>query len=62
MNTETKVGIFVIACALLLGITVYFVGNEQWGHHTTPYKTYLRYAGGIGPGSPVLFGASPPAK
>src|SRR5262249_36588705 len=34
----------------------YFVGNEQWGHHLTPYKTYLRYAGGIGPGSAVLFG------
>ena len=56
MNTETKVGIFVISCALLLGITVYFVGNEQWGHHLTPYKTYLRYAGGVEPGTPVLFG------
>ena len=56
MNTETKVGIFVITCALLLGVTVYFVGNEQWGHHFTLYKTYLHYAGGIGPGSAVLFG------
>jgi phospholipid/cholesterol/gamma-HCH transport system substrate-binding protein len=56
MNTETKVGIFVISCTLLLGITVYCVANEQWGHHLTPYKTYLRYAGGVGPGSAVLFG------
>jgi hypothetical protein len=29
VNTETKVGIFVIACAVLLAATVYFVGDEQ---------------------------------
>ena len=56
MNTETKVGTFVIVCLLLLGVTVYFVGNEQWGNHLMPYRTYLRYAGGIGPGTQVLFG------
>ena len=56
MNTETKVGIFVIVCLLLLGVTVYYVGNEQWGRHVTAYKTYLRYAGGISAGSEVLFG------
>ena len=56
MNTEVKVGIFVIVCLLLLGVTVYYVGNEQWGSHVTPYRTYLRYAGGIGAGSEVLFG------
>ena len=56
MNTEAKVGTFVIGCLALLGITVYYVGNEHWGHHLTPYRTYLRYAGGIGPGSEVLFG------
>ena len=56
MNTEIKVGIFVIVCLLLLGVTVYYVGNEQWGSHVTRYKTYLRYAGGIGAGSEVLFG------
>ena len=56
MNTEAKVGTFVIICLLLLGVTVYYVGNEQWGRHLTPYKTYLRYAGGVGPGSEVLFG------
>jgi len=50
------VGTFVIICLLLLGVTVYYVGNEQWGRHLTPYKTYLRYAGGVGPGSEVLFG------
>jgi len=56
VNTEAKVGTFVIICLLLLGVTVYYVGNEQWGRHLTPYKTYLRYAGGVGPGSEVLFG------
>jgi phospholipid/cholesterol/gamma-HCH transport system substrate-binding protein len=39
-----------------VGATVYYVGNEQWGRHMTPYKTYLRYAGGVGQGSEVLFG------
>jgi ABC-type transporter Mla subunit MlaD len=56
VNTEAKVGTFVIICCILLGVSVYYVGNEQWGHHMTPYKTYLRYAGGVGPGSEVLFG------
>lgn len=56
MNTEAKVGTFVIGCLALLGITVYCVGNEQWGRKLTPYRTYLRYAGGVGPGSEVLFG------
>jgi phospholipid/cholesterol/gamma-HCH transport system substrate-binding protein len=45
----------IVAAVLLIG-TVYYVGNEQWGHHVTPYRTYLRYAGGIEPGSAVLFG------
>ena len=56
MNAETKVGTFVIVCLALLGLTVYYVSNQQWGHHLTPYKTYLRYAGGVGPGTEVLFG------
>ena len=56
MNTEAKVGTFVTACLILLGVTVYYVGDEQWGRHLTPYKTYLRYAGGVAQGSEVLFG------
>ena len=56
MNTDAKVGFFVIACLVLLGSTVYYVGGEQWGRHLTHYKTYLRYAGGVGPGTEVLFG------
>src|ERR1700736_2840641 len=56
MNTETKVGTFVTICVILLGATVYYVGNEQWGRHLTPYKTYLRFAGGAEPGSAVFVG------
>jgi phospholipid/cholesterol/gamma-HCH transport system substrate-binding protein len=56
VNTEAKVGTFVIVCLILLGATVYSVGNTQWGSHLTSYKTYLRYAGGVGPGTEVLFG------
>jgi phospholipid/cholesterol/gamma-HCH transport system substrate-binding protein len=56
MNAEAKVGTFVITCLVLLGVTVYYVGNEHWGTHLTPYRTYLHYAGGVGPGSDVLFG------
>jgi ABC-type transporter Mla subunit MlaD len=55
-SVETKVGAFVIGCALLLGVTVYYIGNDRFGQHLTSYKTYLRYAGGIAPGSEVLFG------
>lgn len=56
MNIQAKVGTFVIVCLALLGATIYYIGNEQWGRHLTPYKVYLRYAGGIEPGSDVLFG------
>jgi ABC-type transporter Mla subunit MlaD len=56
MNTEAKVGLFVVLAAALLIGTVYYVGNEQWGRHMIPYRTYLRYAGGVEPGSEVLFG------
>ncbi len=56
MTTEAKVGTFVIVSLSLLGVTVFYVGNNEWGRHLTPYKTYLRYAGGIAPGSEVLFG------
>ena len=56
MSLEAKVGAFVIVCLALLGITVYYVGNGHLGKHFTPYKTYLRYAGGVAPGTTVLFG------
>jgi phospholipid/cholesterol/gamma-HCH transport system substrate-binding protein len=58
VNIEAKVGTFVIVALVLLGVTVYYVSNEQWGRHLTPYRTYLRYAGGVAPGSEVLFGGT----
>jgi phospholipid/cholesterol/gamma-HCH transport system substrate-binding protein len=56
VSTEAKVGTFVIVCLLLLGVTVYYLGNDQWGRHLTPYSVRLQYAGGMAPGSEVLFG------
>src|SRR5580704_13896785 len=56
MSAQAKVGLFVILSAVLLVVTIYYVGNEQWGRHVVPYRTYLRYAGGVEPGSEVLFG------
>jgi phospholipid/cholesterol/gamma-HCH transport system substrate-binding protein len=56
VSIEAKVGSFVFTCLLLLAATIYYVGNNQWGGHLTPYRTYLRYAGGVAPGTSVLFG------
>jgi phospholipid/cholesterol/gamma-HCH transport system substrate-binding protein len=56
MSAQAKVGLFVILSAVLLIGTIYYVGNEQWGRHDVRYRTFLRYAGGIEPGSEVLFG------
>lgn len=56
MSAQAKVGLFVILSVVLLIGTIYYVGNEQWGRHVVPYRTYLRYAGGVEPGSEVLFG------
>lgn len=55
-NTEAKVGALVVLSAVILCITFYFVGNAQFGRTRTPYQTYLRYAGGLAPGTDVLFG------
>lgn len=56
MSLEAKVGAFVISGLLLLATTIYYVGSGHLGKHFTPYKTYLRYAGGVAPGTAVLFG------
>ena len=47
MSAQAKVGLFVILSAILLIGTIYYVGNERWGRHVVPYRTYLRYAGGV---------------
>lgn len=56
MTTEAKVGAFVLGCFSLLAFTVIYLVNAQLGGHTVPYRTYLRYAGGLEPGASVLFG------
>jgi phospholipid/cholesterol/gamma-HCH transport system substrate-binding protein len=55
-SIEVKVGAFVVACAVLLAATVYYVGGAQLRGQQVPYRTYLRYAGGLEPGTGVLFG------
>ena len=56
MTTEAKVGAFVLGCFSVLALTLIYLINAQLGVHTVPYRTYLRYAGGLEPGASVLFG------
>ena len=56
MTTEAKVGAFVLGCFSVLAFTLTYLINAQLGVHSVPYRTYLRYAGGIEPGAQVLFG------
>jgi phospholipid/cholesterol/gamma-HCH transport system substrate-binding protein len=56
MSTEAKVGAFVVAGLLVLIATAYFVSTTQNVRGQVVYMTYFRYAGGIAPGTPVLFG------
>ena len=56
MTTQAKVGAFVLGCFSILAFTAIYLLNAQLGGHTVPYRTYLRYAGGLEPGAQVLFG------
>jgi len=56
VTTEARVGAFVLACVSVLAFTIVQLVNAQLSGHTSPYRTYLRYAGGIEPGAQVLFG------
>jgi ABC-type transporter Mla subunit MlaD len=40
----------------ILAFTVVYLLNAQFSRDTVPYRTYLRYAGGLEPGASVLFG------
>lgn len=55
-NTEAKVGALVVLSAAVLCATVYFLGSAQFGRTRTPYRAYFKYAGGLEPGTDVLFG------
>jgi phospholipid/cholesterol/gamma-HCH transport system substrate-binding protein len=56
MNTEAKVGVFVIAATALLAATLYFVRTTQTVRGQVPFKTYFHDAGGLAPDASVLFG------
>jgi phospholipid/cholesterol/gamma-HCH transport system substrate-binding protein len=56
VSTEAKVGAFVLGCFSVLAFTLIYLINAQLGAHAVPYRTYLRYAGGLEPGASVLFG------
>jgi phospholipid/cholesterol/gamma-HCH transport system substrate-binding protein len=56
VTTEAKVGAFVLASLLILTSTVVYLANAQFRGGKVPYQTYLRYAGGLEAGAPVLFG------
>jgi phospholipid/cholesterol/gamma-HCH transport system substrate-binding protein len=56
VTTEAKVGAFVLGCLAILAFTIVYLLNAQLSGGTVPYRTYLRYAGGLEPGAPVLFG------
>ena len=56
MTTEAKVGAFVLGCFSILTFTLIYLVNAEFSGHTVPYRTYLRYAGGLEPGASVLFG------
>jgi phospholipid/cholesterol/gamma-HCH transport system substrate-binding protein len=56
VTTEAKVGAFVIGCFAILAFTVIYLMNAQFSGDNVPYRTYLRYAGGLEPGASVLFG------
>ena len=56
MTKEAKVGAFVLGCFAILAFTVIYLVNAQLSGDTVPYRTYLRYAGGLEPGAEVLFG------
>jgi phospholipid/cholesterol/gamma-HCH transport system substrate-binding protein len=56
MTREARVGAFVLGCFAILAFTVILLVNAQFGGDSVPYRTYLRYAGGLEPGASVLFG------
>ncbi len=56
MTTEAKVGVFVLASLLILTTTIVYLANAQFSGGNVPYRTYLKYAGGLEAGAPVLFG------
>jgi ABC-type transporter Mla subunit MlaD len=56
MTTEAKVGAFVLGSLTILALILIGLVSRTSGAGGVPYRTYVRDAGGIEPGAPVLFG------
>jgi ABC-type transporter Mla subunit MlaD len=56
LSTEAKVGAFVLSCTAVLAFTIIVLLNAEFSGATVPYRTYLRYAGGLQTGASVLYG------
>jgi len=56
VTTEARVGAFVLACLSVLAVTLVYLMTTSSHGGSVPYRTYLRYAGGLEAGAPVLFG------
>ncbi len=56
MSTQAKVGVFVLGSFAVLAFTVIYLLHAQFGGGAVPYRTYLRYAGGLQAGASVLYG------
>jgi len=56
VTTEAKVGAFVLLCLSILTATLVYLMSAQLRGGGVPYRTYLRYVGGLEPGASVLFG------
>lgn len=56
MSKELKVGAFVLSSAIIVLGTLAYVTNFQLRGKRIPFRTYVQYAGGVEPGSPVRFG------
>jgi len=56
VTTEAKVGAFVLASLIILTATTLYLANAQFSGSNVSYRTYLKYAGGLEAGAPVLFG------
>lgn len=56
MTPEVKVGAFVLGSLSILTLTLVYLITSNSHTGNAPYRTYLRYAGGLEAGAPVLFG------
>ena len=56
MTDQAKVGLMVVVSAAILLTAVFYMTGLGLGTKYVGYKTYLNFAGGLEPGTPVRFG------